>query len=206
MLISTKENWKLYLDWANLYLMQLRVPQMQDQANQIFESALQIIERVDSANLKKDRYADWAITSFKAFCELALMSNKTKPIIYSEMDFSEIPLGVVNDAQKGKEFYAHFFKSIVLAVELRDSNLLMKLLKMISVDDATLMGDGTLLAKFQQTLNDTMDLRPEFAAEFNLLYALAPVLKIQFPNWNLFVSYLESQNHGGLHYFFKAIK
>ena len=99
-----------------------------------------------------------------------------------------------------------FFKSIAVAIELRDSKLLLKLLKMISIDDAVIMGEGTLLTKFQQTVNDSMDLRSEFAAEFNFIYALAPVLKSNFPNLNLFISYLEKQNFGGLHYFFKAIK
>jgi len=205
-LINQAEAWKLYLDWANLYLMQLRIPHMQKNTQAIFENALRIIKRVSISSLKKDRYALWAVSSFQAFCETGLANNKELPGIYKALDFSPIPLSLVNNRQKIKEFYAHFFKSIAVAIELRDEALLLKLLKIISIDDAILMGEGTLLNKFQQTLNDSMDMRPEFAAEFNFIYALAPVLKSNFPNLSLFISYLEDQNFGGLHYFFKAIK
>ncbi|RLD37940.1 MAG: hypothetical protein DRI74_05365 [Bacteroidetes bacterium] len=205
-LIDQPESWKLYLDWANLYLMQLRIPSLQGNSQQIFENALSIIKRVLIDSLKRDRYAIWAVSSFQAFCEVAVSEKKKLPSIYEDLDFSPIPLDLVNNPNKVKEFYAHFFKSIAVAIELRDSEFLMKLLKMISIDDATLMGEGTLLTKFQQTLNDTMDMRPEFAAEFNFIYALAPILKSNFPNLTLFIDYLEKQNFGGLHYFFTAIK
>jgi hypothetical protein len=205
-LIDLPESWKLYLDWSNLYLMQLRVPSFQKNATKIFEDALHIIKRVPITTNRKDRYAIWAVSSFQAFCEVAVSTNKTLPNVYEKLDFSPIPLNLVNNPNKVKEFYAHFFKSIAVAIELRDASLLLKHLKMISVDDDVIMGDGTLLAKFQQTVNDSMDLRPEFAAEFNLIYALAPVLNVNLPNLNLFIGYLEKQNFGGLHYFFKAIK
>lgn len=205
-LIAQAEAWKLYLDWANLYLMQLRVPQMQENSPAIFENALRIIQRVSIATLKKDRYALWAVSSLQAFCETGLSKDKKLPAIYKTLDYAPIPLSLVNNPQKIKEFYGHLFKSFAVAIELRDERLLMKLLHMISVDDATLIGEGPLLNKFQQTLNDAMDMRPEFAAEFNFIYALAPVLSSYFPNLNLFISYLEKQNYGGLHYFFVAIK
>lgn len=205
-LIDTAEAWKLYLDWANLYLMQLRVPSLQENAAQIFENALRIIKRVSLSIMKKDRYAFWAVSSFRAFCEIAVSKDKSLPEVYETMDFSPIPLDLVNNPNKVKEFYAHFFKSIAVAIELRDEALLLKLLKIISIDDATLLGEGTLLTRFQQTVSDTMDMRPEFSAEFNFFYALAPVLKNSLPNFSLFIGYLESQNLGGLHYFFKAIK
>jgi hypothetical protein len=204
-LIATQEVWKLYLDWANLYLMQLRVPEFQKESRTIFGKALQIIQRLDTSKMKKEVYARWAIASFRAFCTLALADQKVLPEIYKDLDYSSIPLALVNDSSKLKEFYAHFFKSIALAIELRDAHFLMKLLKMISVDDAVLLGEGNLLTKFQQILNDSMDLRPEFAQEFNFIYALAPNLKTTFPNLNLFISYLETQNFGGLHYFFSAL-
>lgn len=203
-LIDQPEAWKLYLDWANLYLMQLRVPSLQENPQQIFENALGIIKRVSIES--SDRYGIWAISSFQAFCEMATAKGKVLPSVYEELDFSPIPLDLVNNSAKVKEFYAHFFKSIAVAIELRDSQFLLKLLKMISVDDATLMGEGTLLEKFQQTVSDTMDMRAEFAAEFNFFYALAPVLKNNLPNLSLFIGYLEKQNFGGLHYFFTAIK
>lgn len=203
-LIDQPEAWKLYLDWANLYLMQLRVPSLQENPQQIFENALGIIKRVSIES--RDRYGIWAISSFQAFCEMATAKGKVLPSVYEELDFSPIPLDLVNNSAKVKEFYAHFFKSIAVAIELRDSQFLLKLLKMISVDDATLMGEGTLLEKFQQTVSDTMDMRAEFAAEFNFFYALAPVLKNNLPNLSLFIGYLEKQNFGGLHYFFTAIK
>lgn len=205
-LIGSSESWKLYLDWANLYLMQLRIPSFQEYGSQIFEQALHIINRVPLSTLKKDRYAQWAISSFQAFCEIALMQNKSLPVIYQKLDFSPIPLSLVNDNQKIKELYAHFLKSIAVAIELRDSALLLKLLKMISVDDATLKAEKPLLYKFQRTLNDAMDLRPEFASEFNFIYALTPGMKSNFPNLNLFIAYLKNQNYGGLHHFFKTIK
>lgn len=205
-LIDQPEAWKLYLDWANLYLTQLRVPSLQENPQQIFEGALAVIKRVSVDSLKRDRYAIWAVSSFQAFCEVAVSPNKNLPSIYEKLDFSPIPLDLVNNSNKIKEFYAHFFKSIAVAIELRNSDLLLKLLKMISVDDATIMGEGTLLTKFQQTVSDTMDMRVEFAAEFNFFYALAPVLKSNLPNLSLFIGYLEKQNIGGLHYFFKAIK
>lgn len=205
-LVDDAESWKLLLDWANLYIMQLRVPALQENSESIFEQAQAIIHRADISLIRKDRYAVWAITSLSAFCELALAKTTVLPKVYQTLDYSPIPLSIINNPLKAKEFYAHFFKNIVVAIELRDLVLLNRLLKMISVDDATLMGEGTLLLKFQQTLKDAMDMRAEFAAEFNFIYGLAPVLKTRFPNLNLFISYLESQNLGGLHYFFKAIK
>jgi len=205
-LVDKADSWKLYLDWANLYFMQLRIPQMQKNPNLIFEDSLRIINRISLQTLKKDRFALWAVSSFQAFCELALNSNKSIPTIYKTLDFNPIQLNLINNPSKIKEFYAHFFKSIAVAIELRDSNLLMKLLKMISIDDALMISNESLLTKFQQILNDTMDLRQEFADEFNYIYALAPILKTNFPNFALYISYFENQNFGGLHYFFKAIK
>ncbi|MDA3907025.1 MAG: hypothetical protein PF484_13215 [Bacteroidales bacterium] len=205
-LVDQAEAWKLYLDWANLYLMQLRVPQLQENPQLIFEDALRIIMRVSLSTLKKDRYALWAVSSFQAFCELAVSTDKSLPSVYETLDFSPIPLDLINKADKIKEFYAHFFKSIAVAIELRDAEFLLKLLKMISVDDATILGEGTLLTKFQQTVSDTMDMRTEFATEFNFFYSLAPVLKSNLPNFSLFIGYLESQNVGGLHFFFTASK
>ncbi|MFH1001388.1 MAG: hypothetical protein V1783_11185, partial [Bacteroidota bacterium] len=75
-----------------------------------------------------------------------------------------------------------------------------------SIDDSLLHSNEPLLKKFQQILNDTMDLRHEFAEEFNFLFSSAPILKTNLPNFNLYISYLERQNFSGLHYFFTAIK
>ncbi|HAG17423.1 MAG TPA: hypothetical protein DCG69_13035 [Bacteroidales bacterium] len=204
-LIEPNEAWKLYLDWANLYFLQLRIVHRTESTAQIFAKASILIQRVDIKSLKKDRFALWAVRSFQAFCELALAENKNIPKLFSELDFSPISLSLINNPSKIREFYAHFFKAIAIAIEQRDAHLLMKLLKMISVDDELLMGNADLLTKFQQTLNDAMDLRPEFAAEFNFIYAIAPLLNEHFPNLALFIALLEKQNFGGLHYFFKAI-
>jgi hypothetical protein len=204
-LIEPKEAWKLYLDWANLYFLQIRIPQFRANASQTLANAQHVIQCVDIKTLKKDRFALWAVRSFQTFCELGLAENKNIPKLFSELDFSPISLSLINNPSRIKEFYAHFFKAIALAIELRDADLLMKLLKMISFDDELLMGDADLLTKFQQTLNDTMDLRSEFAAEFNFIYAIAPSLNEQFPNLALFIALLEKQNFAGLHYYFKSI-
>ncbi len=204
-LVSEVDSWKLYLDWASLYFMQLRIPQIQENPQPVFEKALGIIKRVTLSTLKKDRFAIWAVSSFRAFCEVGLAEDKKLPNVYNTLDYSPMPLSLVNNPQKIKEFYAHFFKSIAVAIELLDSNLLLKLLKIISIDDSILIGQEPLLTKFQQILNDNMDLRPEFASEFNFLYAMTPILKSYFPNFSLYISYLEKQNLGGLHYFFKAM-
>lgn len=205
-LIGKNESWKLYIDWANLYFMQLRIPEKQKNPNPAFENALNILKRIQLSTLKKDRFALWSVASFQSFCELTLSTNKTIPLIYKSLDFNPVPINLLNDKTKLKEFYAHFFKSIAIAIELRDSELMMKLLKMISIDDSLLHSNEPLLKKFQQILNDTMDLRHEFAEEFNFLFSSAPILKTNLPNFNLYISYLERQNFSGLHYFFTAIK
>jgi len=122
-LIDQAEDWKLYLDWANLYLMQLRVPELKENSKPIFENALRIIKRASATHFKKDRYTLWAVVSFQTFCEIGLAKDKELPAVYKTLDFSPIPLSLINNPQKIKEFYAHFFKSIAVAIELRDSRV-----------------------------------------------------------------------------------
>ncbi|MBN2236429.1 MAG: hypothetical protein JW729_02645 [Bacteroidales bacterium] len=204
-LLDTSENWKLYLDWANLYLMQLRIFENDHEVKACFTNALSVVNRVNLTTLKKDVYATWAVRSIQHFCMLALAEKKELPVTYKTLDYSPLPLSVINNSQLGKEFYAHFFKNIALAIELRDAKFLEKLLKVISIDDATLLSNANLLNKFQQITNDIMDLRPEFAAEFNFLFSSSNRFKAFLPNFHLFISYLQTQNAGGLYYFFTAM-
>lgn len=204
-LLMPKEQWMLFVDWANLYILQLRIASDSEQVNQLFDKAYAIMQRVDLSRIKKDRYGQWAVVSLLAFCAHGSKKAKSYPQLYNTLNYTVLPVQLLNNPQENKVFFAHFFKSIVLAIEFRDSAFLLKLLKMISVDDALMYGTGTLFAKFQQTINDTMDLRPEFAADFNLIYDLAPKLSTQFPNLHLFMGYLEKQNITAINYLFKAM-
>ena len=76
------------------------------------------------------------------------------------------------------------------------------MLKVISIDDQTLYGEKNLFRLFWATMNQTFDLRPEFAEGFNSLYNQRADLTPSFPNLKYFLDNVGAGMQTALSLFF----
>ncbi|OYT16207.1 MAG: hypothetical protein B7C24_08965 [Bacteroidetes bacterium 4572_77] len=122
--------------------------------------------------------------------------------IYKAIKWKDVPSKLSNNPEKLKIFYAHIFKFFVVAIELKDQELLQNLLQMLTIDDGLLRSKQPLFRKFNQVVIDLADLREEFAKDFDLFYEQKTAWNGFLPNFSLFSMMIEKEDAKNLSYFF----
>lgn len=183
-----------YLEWALSYFVAfasaLRIGKKQELAVEAIEVLKQVVYR------SGDKEYDFLIAKcLQAFAsQVCDMDKDSMLAVFKNCQFIPVPLKDINDPLKQQLLFGHIYKGIVVALELRDKTLLENLLKVISFDDQVLYGENDLFVKFQKTIQDTIDIRQEFRADFEHMYSQASKYEAFFPNYKMIQNCLAAKD------------
>ena len=174
----------LYFKWTLLYWQQLRALNQESRIKGNFSAIFNITEQ--AIQWEKDYYQKIAFESMRILSLAALGKHAEVEIAMRHLKLKEVPSKLVNDPQKLQYFYANIYKLMVAALEMRNAELLAKILKMVTIDDSLLMSAAPLFRKFNTIVMDLADMRPEMAADFNYFYQMRKQWAGFLPNFSLF--------------------
>ena len=126
--------------------------------------------------------------------------------LLKKMVFLPVPIPQYNNKQDLVVLFRHYFMGMAVAIEAKDRQLLLKMLKVISIDDETLYGEKNLFRLLWETINQTFDMRPEFAEGFNNLYNQRANLAPAYPNLRYFLDSVGAGMYTALDLFFSEFK
>lgn len=203
---SLDTRWEYLFDWGKAYwLIFFAVGTKEDKER----AALKIIEKVNEveANLgdvaEKEFYRI-VLAGLKGFMHIYLGENSTAEEVLRNCIFTPVPIPQYNDKKALNRLFSNYFKALAVAIELKDKDLLRKLITVISIDDQTLLSEQNLFKLFHFTLMNTIDLRPEFSAEFNSFFQISPALAPAFPNLRFFIDLIRVNDQTALDRFFST--
>lgn len=193
----------LYFKWTLLYWQQLRALNKESRIKGNFSSIFNITEQ--AIMLEKDYYQKIAFESMRILCLAALGKHAEVESELKDLKLRDIPAKLANDNTKLQYFYANIYKLMVAALEIRNAELLQKILQMVTIDDSILMSKAPLFRRFNAIVMDLADVRPEMAADFNYFYQMKKQWAGFLPNFSLFTMMIEEENLKGLDFFFDAL-
>ncbi|MFA8298914.1 MAG: hypothetical protein ACEPOV_02005 [Hyphomicrobiales bacterium] len=202
-----REKWDYMVKWGVNYLpvmfSSMRVAKKQELLKLGLEQLNISSKLADQAAASYEKLVSACLRSFFA---LYLGDKEKARSYFNGIEFVPIPINDFNQSGKMVHMFSHIFKGFVVAIELQDKELLMNLLKVISIDDQILHGEENLFLKFQRTLADIIDVRKEFKADFDVFYRSSEKISDSFPFFHIFVQYLEQKNVKALDMFFAVFK
>ena len=193
----------LYFKWLLLYWHQLKALKQESKINANFSAIYNISEQ--AIKVEKDEYQRLAFESMRILSLAALGKHEEVESEMNRINFRQIPIKLVNDPAKIQYFYANIYKMLVAALEIRNENLLFKILDMITLDDLVILAKDPIFRKFNTIVMDIADVRPEFAADFNYFYQMRKQWAGFLPNFSLFTMMIEEGNQKGLQLFFGSM-
>lgn len=200
---STDRYTHLYFKWTLLYWQQLRALNQESKIKGNFSAIFNISEQ--AIQWENDYYQKIAFESMRILSLAALGKHAEVEIALRHLKLKEVSSKLVNDPQKLQYFYANIYKLMVAALEIRNAEILGKILKMVTIDDSLLMSAAPLFRKFNTIVMDLADMRPEMAADFNYFYQMRQQWAGFLPNFCLFSMMIEEENLKGLEYFFDSL-
>jgi len=207
-LLPVGEKFGLRLNWALSHLLRLKRGGDDIAYRYAFKRISEIVfctkEEVEAS--ESPLYASLTIANIRAFSYIYLGKTEVARKIFSEMIFEPVPVPVYNENDKLTFLFSNYIKGLAVAIELKDRNLLYQLMKVISVDDQVLIQEKNLFKVFHATLINTMDMRPEFAQEFNSFFQLDSLLKVRFPKFSEFLQLIRISDFQDLNRFFSEFK
>lgn len=192
-----------YFQWINLYWSLAKAVSDQAKLQAIFASLFNI--SVQAEQLQMGKYDTYAFQSVRAFTMAALGKHTDLNNYLNNLNWKAVPTKLINDNSKLTYFYAHLYKMLVAVLEIRNEEVLKRLLQIITIDDALLLTDVPIFRKFNTIVMDIADMRPEFAYDFNTFYQLRKKWAGFLPNFSLFTMMIEEENVKGLDLFFKGL-
>lgn len=159
-----------------------------------------------AANYVSEEYALLTLANVKAFFLILINENELAKTCYSECLFTPVPVDVYNDKDAMQMVFANYFKGLSVAIELKDKELLMNLMKVISIDDGVLYGDHGLFKKFYVMMMDAFDSRSEFGSEFDNIFRLMNKVEGAYPNLKEFMKLIGKPDFENLEKMFSSFK
>ena len=200
---STDRHTHLYFKWTLLYWQQLRALNQESKIKGNFSAIFNISEQ--AIQWEQDYYQKIAFESMRILSLAALGKHAEVAQELHDLKLKGVPSKLFNEPQKLQYFYANIYKLMVAALEIRNAELLSKILKMVTIDDSLLMSAAPLFRKFNTVVMDLADMRPEMAADFNYFYQMRKQWAGFLPNFSLFTMMIEEENLKGLEYFFDSL-
>lgn len=203
-----KQHWEVYMLWTKLYYLQFLHTDGTLHLKAIAEAAILVAQKGYSSVVsgKDTDYKRLAFLNVEAFFLLYLGQRDAVVALYVPVKFNPIPIPQYNDDQALSYLFTNYAKGLAVAIELKDEKLLRHLLKVISIDDQTLLGGESLFRIFHTTLVTTMDTHPQFATEFNQLFQLQEKVKGEMKELNFFLSSISANMMQALEVAFNVFK
>ncbi|WP_372751330.1 hypothetical protein [Labilibaculum sp.] len=202
---STSGKWVYGLNWALQFMAEFSFKRGSEKIEEAMNNGIQVLNQA-LTDLPFDKYRDFyylTLTNVKAF--MLLNSGKKEEALqsYADCKFIPVPIPEYNDKESLQILFAHFTKGIAVAIELKNYDLLMNLMKVISIDDQTLNAEGSLFRIFYETLVSAFDMRAEFITEFNAMFKIKAELGTSSPHFAEFLGLIGEQDLDKLDLFFK---
>lgn len=201
---STSGKWVYGLNWALQYMVEFSIKRGKSKLKEAMSEALIVLDQAEK-DLVFDKYREFyqlSLCNVKAFVLMCLGEKEKALCIYSDCQFTPVPIPAYNDKESLQLLFAHYTKGLAVAIEYKNIDILMNLLKVISIDDAVLNNKDILFRMFYETLVSTFDMRAEFITEFNAMFKIKDSLKTVAPNFSRFLTLIGEQDFDKLDVFF----
>ncbi|MDA3853914.1 MAG: hypothetical protein PF444_06705 [Bacteroidales bacterium] len=203
-----KQHWEIYMLWTQLHYLQFLHTDGALQLKSIAEAAILVAQkgRHSVVSGKEAEYQRLSFINMEAFFSLYLGQRDEAKALFSSFKFTPIPIPQYNDESALTYLFSNYAKGLAVAIELQDEKLLRHLLKVISIDDETLLSGQSLFKIFHATLVTTMDTHPTFATEFNQLFQLQDKVKGEMKELSFFLSSIRANMMQALEVAFSVFK
>lgn len=200
--------WEFLLQQGSMLLWHLITTPSTDEASDI---SLKCEKTLDKAMVNvpagKDKiFQQITVAGLTAFLKGLNQQTSEGVSLLKKMNFLPVPIPQYNDKNELVILFRHFFMGMAVAIEAKDRQLLIKMLKVISIDDQTLYGEKNLFRLLWETMDQTFDMRPEFAEGFNQLFNQRAHLSPAYPNLRYFLDSVGAGMHTALDLFFSEFK
>ena len=202
---STSGKWVYGLNWALQFMAEFSFKRGKEKIHESMNNGIKVLDQA-LIDLPFDKYRDFyylCLSNVKAFMLLNSDRREEGLGVYADCKFIPVPIPEYNDKESLQVLFAHFTKGIAVAIELKNYDLLMNLMKVISIDDQTLQSEGSLFRIFYETLVSAFDMRAEFITEFNAMFKIKDVLESTTPHFARFLALIGEQDLDKLDLFFK---
>lgn len=203
---SANGKWVYGLNWGLQYMAEFSFKRGDDKIKEAMNAGVQVIDQAFE-DLPEGNYQEFyhlCLSNVKAFMLLTQGKKEEALQLYSTCKFTPVPIPAYNDKDSLQMLFAHFSKGLAVAIELKDIQLLMNLLKVISIDDQVLHSQENLFRLFYETLVSAFDMRAEFITEFNAMFKIKEALQSICPNFAEFLSLIGEQDFDKLDQFFNG--
>lgn len=198
-----EDKWPFYLEWALLYMAELSIARGEAYRIQAMQKGIYFLDK-GALEIEESAIYDrmtWA--NLKAFMLLQMGDREAAMDCYQDIVFEPVPIHAVNDPNELQEFFTHINKGLGSAIELQNLDLLMNMIRTISIDDESLSQEQTLFQLFNTTIGFLFELREDFAKEFNTLFRLKEKLAEGMPVYGQFLTLIGQQDFETLNSIFE---
>ena len=200
--------WELMLQQGSMLLWQLIAKrQANNQQDISLRSSNILAKAMENIPAGKNKvFHQLTIAGLQSFLNGLNEQTEEAVRLLKKMAFLPVPIPQYNNKQDLVVLFRHYFMGMAVAIEAKDRQLLLKMLKVISIDDETLYGEKNLFRLLWETINQTFDMRPEFAEGFNNLYNQRANLAPAYPNLRYFLDSVGAGMYTTLDLFFSEFK
>lgn len=202
---SFEEKWIYGLNWALLYMAEFSFKRGDEKIYEAMTQGVDVVNQTmnDLTNTKHQEFYQLCLCNVRAFMLLCSGKKNEALLSFKDCRFSPVPIPEYNDKESLQPLFANFIKGLAVAIEMKDVQLLMNLLKVISIDDQVLHHEENLFKLFYETLINAFDLRVEFINEFNSLFKIKESFSTLAPNFFKFLTLIGEQDFKQLDIFFQ---
>ncbi|RUT79905.1 hypothetical protein [Ancylomarina longa] len=193
---SKEGKWVYGLNWALQFMAEYSFKRGEEKIITAMENGIAVLNQAlhDLPENKYTAFYHLCLINVKAFMLLTTGKKDEALQAFSDCKFMPVPIPEYNDKESLQMLFANYTKGLAVAIELKDFQLLMNLLKVISIDDQVLYLQENLFRVFYETLVSAFDMRAEFITEFNALFKIKDTLQNVLPNFALFLGLIGEQD------------
>ncbi|GET23714.1 hypothetical protein [Prolixibacter sp. NT017] len=204
----SNKKWEFLLQQSEMLLWYIITAQSTDESSDIFLKCEKTLNKtLENIPAGKDKiFQQITVAGLNAFLKGLNQQTSEGVSLLKKMNFLPVPIPQYNDKNELVILFRHFFMGMAVAIEAKDRQLLLQMLKVISIDDQTLYGEKNLFRLLWETMDQTFDMRPEFAEGFNQLFNHRTHLSPAYPNLRYFLDSVGAGMHTALDLFFSEFK
>jgi len=203
---SKNGKWVYGLNWALQFMAEFSFKRGNEKIEDAMSKGVKVLDQAFQ-DLPEDKYQEFyhlCLTNVKAFMLLTSGKREEALAIFNDCKFTPVPIPEYNDKESLQMLFANFTKGFAVAIELKNLDLLMNLMKVISIDDQVLYSQGNLFRVFYETLVCAFDMRAEFITEFNAMFKIKDALTTLTPEFSKFLGLIGEQDFDKLDEFFQG--
>ena len=203
--IHYEEGWKYYkddqrwyfsMDWADMLIGKMFEKTTNTDTGKIIEKVIRVLDLalLHSKDIPFEKYNKMAIDGMKAFCICYLGETEEARAIFKNFDFEPIPSDDFTDPGL-HFFFAKIGYAIMVAIELRDVDLLRNLSKILSTGRPELLKEASVQLTMRRAFGNVHENgRDEINNSFNSFIGKRFKYAPHLPNLAEFLEYISVGN------------